>query len=200
RPEDVLRAVAVVDVEIDERGTLGAVLLLRVARDDRGAVEEAEAHRLCRLGVVAGRAHGDEGVLRLAGHHLVDREHAAADAAQRRLVAAGRHGRVGVEPHHAFVGRGVLDRLDVVHRMAERDRVPFAERRLLTRQRLEGFRFERLVDRAQTVGPFRMAGGCHVVETGGMGHEESGHATIYAGDPKYYNLYAVSVIACEPER
>ena len=47
---------------------LEAVLLLRVARGDRGVVEQAEAHRPRRLGVMAGRAHGDEGVVGLSGH------------------------------------------------------------------------------------------------------------------------------------
>src|SRR3569832_950046 len=71
--------------------------------------------------------------------------------------------------------RGVLDRLDVIHRMTERDRVPFAERRLLARERLEGFCLERLIDGAQPVGPLGMSGGRQVIETGGMGHEEGGH-------------------------
>ncbi len=44
-PEDVLRAVAVMDVEIDDRDALGAVDGLGVARGDRRVVEEAEAHR-----------------------------------------------------------------------------------------------------------------------------------------------------------
>ena len=61
-PEDVLRAVAVMHVEIDHGGALDAVFALRMARGDRGIVEEAEAHRRRFLGVMAGRAHGDEGV------------------------------------------------------------------------------------------------------------------------------------------
>ena len=90
-------------VEIDDRGALDAVLSLRMARGDRRVVEQAEAHRPRGLGVVAGRAGGDEGVGGLAGHHLVDRVHGAAGRAQRRLEAARRHRGVGVEPHHALL-------------------------------------------------------------------------------------------------
>ena len=62
-PEDVLRAVAVVDVEVDDRDALDAVRGLGVARGDRGVVEEAEAHRRRRFGVVAGRTRRHEGVV-----------------------------------------------------------------------------------------------------------------------------------------
>ena len=48
-PEDVLGAVAVVDVPVDDRDALGAVRRLRVARRDGGVVEEAEAHRPGRV-------------------------------------------------------------------------------------------------------------------------------------------------------
>src|SRR5215510_4595243 len=44
RPEDVLRAVAVMHVEIDDGGALGGHLL-RVARGDGGVVEQAKSHR-----------------------------------------------------------------------------------------------------------------------------------------------------------
>ena len=43
------RAVAVVDVEVDDRDALGAVRRLRVAGRDRRVVEEAEAHRRARV-------------------------------------------------------------------------------------------------------------------------------------------------------
>ena len=88
RPEDVLRAVAVMDVEIDDRDAVDAVLLLGVARGDGDVVEQAEAHRPRGLGVMAGRARRDEGVRGAAGHHLVDGVHGAAGRAQRRLEAA----------------------------------------------------------------------------------------------------------------
>src|ERR1700692_2499625 len=89
-PENLLRAVAVMHVEIDDRGTRDAVLLLRIARRDGDVVEQAKAHRPRSLGVMAGRARGDEGVGRLLGQYLVNGEDGAADRAQRRFERAGR--------------------------------------------------------------------------------------------------------------
>ena len=55
-PEDVLRAVAVMDVEIDDRDALGIIAGARIVRGDRHIVEEAEAHGAARFGMMAGRA------------------------------------------------------------------------------------------------------------------------------------------------
>ena len=97
------------DVEIDDRRALGAMLVLGVARRDRGIVEQAKAHRARGLGVMAGRADGDEGIGGLAGHHLIDRVNRAAGATQRGLETAGRHRGIGVDLHQALLRRGVLN-------------------------------------------------------------------------------------------
>ena len=68
-------------VKIDDRRTGDAVTAPRVTRGDGGVVEKAEAHRPRGLGVMAGRPHGDEGIGRLFGHHLVDRIYGAAGGA-----------------------------------------------------------------------------------------------------------------------
>ena len=84
-PEDVLRAVAVVDVEIDDRDALGAVYRLGVTRGDGRIVEETKAHRRRDFRMMARRARGDEGVSDLPGHHLVDREDRAPGRAKGGL-------------------------------------------------------------------------------------------------------------------
>ena len=162
-------------VEIDDGRALGAVTLLRVARRDGDIVEQAEAHRPRRLGVMAGRADGDKGIRCLLVHHFVHRQHAAADAAQRRLEAARRHRGVGVELHQAFLGRGVADRLHVFHRMHQRDGLERRARRLDARQRLEALVLKRLLDGTQPVGALGMAERRLVIEAGGMGDEQRGH-------------------------
>ena len=78
-PEDVLRTVAVMNIKIDDCHAADAVFALGVTGGDRGVVEEAEAHRLRHLGVVAGRAHRDERILMLPGHDSVCRGHGTAD-------------------------------------------------------------------------------------------------------------------------
>ena len=81
-PEDVLRAVAVVDVEIDDGDALGAMGGLGVAGGDRRVVEEAEAHRRRRLGVVAGRPRGDESVVDAARRSTSSTANVAPPAAR----------------------------------------------------------------------------------------------------------------------
>ncbi len=53
--EDVLGAVAVMDVEVDDRDALEAVHVERAARRDGDVVDEAEAHRARARRVMAGR-------------------------------------------------------------------------------------------------------------------------------------------------
>ena len=50
-----------------------------------------------------------------------------------------------------------------------------AARRLLARQHVEPLVLQRLLDGAQAVRPLGMAGGCQVIEAGGMAEEQSGH-------------------------
>ncbi len=54
-PEGVLRAVAVVEVPVDDEDPLGRPGELERARRDRDVVEEAESHGTARLRVMAGR-------------------------------------------------------------------------------------------------------------------------------------------------
>jgi len=71
--EDVLRSIPVVDIRVDDEDPFYPVLLLRVSRGHRDAVVHAEAHPAVLRGVMPGRAHGTERVLRSAFHHRVDR-------------------------------------------------------------------------------------------------------------------------------
>ena len=66
------------DVEIDHRHALGAVVGAGVKRGNGDAVEQAESHRPRRLGVVSRRAHRAEGVVGLTRHDLIDGRDAGA--------------------------------------------------------------------------------------------------------------------------
>ncbi len=127
------------------------------------------------LGMVAGRSGGDEGIRRLFRKNLVDRIDRAADGAQRRFEAPGRHRGVGVDPHQAFLRRRVADLLDIIHGMAQRDRLQRRERCLGARQRLELLGFERADDGAQPIRPLGMAGRSYVFKAGRVGDEERRH-------------------------
>src|SRR5262245_20334662 len=177
-PEDVLRAVAVVHVEVDDRGALDAVLSLGVTGGDGGVVEEAKSHRARGLGVVAGGARGDEGVCSLAGHHLVDRVHGAAGRAQGVLKAAGWYRRVSIEPKQALFRARVADGSHILHGVAKRDGLERGGRRLDAHERAKALVSERPVDGPQPVWPLGMASRRDVIEAGRVGDEKRRHRAI----------------------
>ena len=78
--------------------------------------------------------------------------------------------------HHADVGAGVADLLDVVHRMGERDRLERGGGGLLARERLEFLVLERPLDRLEAVGALGMAERRDVVEAGRVGDVERRHS------------------------
>ena len=117
---------------------------------------------------MAGRAHRDEGVLVLAGHHRVGRGDRAADAAHHGFPGARRHRGVAVDIDHAAGRRDMAEFADIMLAMAQRHRIEAAFRRLAAHQQLEAIFAEHLVDRAQPVGPFGVSRRRQMVEAGGM--------------------------------
>ena len=93
-PEDGLRAVAVVDVPVDDGDAPDATRRLRVADADGDVREEAEAHPEVGQRVVAGRADERVGVVDRAVEHRVDR----GDRAARRRAARSRRSRCRTVP------------------------------------------------------------------------------------------------------
>ena len=175
RPENLLRAVAVMHVEIDDRRAHNAVMFLRVPRRNGGIVEQAEDHRPRGLGVMAWRPRGDEGVGGFFGQHFVDGVNGAAGGAQGRFEAAGRDRSVGVELDQALRRRRIAQLRDVIHRVTQRDGLERRPRRLHARERLEFLRLERARDGAKPVGPLGMTVRGEVFETGGVADEKRGH-------------------------
>src|SRR4051794_32108983 len=84
RLEDVVRAIAVVDVPVEDRDALDTVSVPRVLRGDRHVVKEAEAHRTRDLAVMSRRPRADEAGGRLSGHQRVDQSARSARSRQRR--------------------------------------------------------------------------------------------------------------------
>jgi len=183
-PEDVLRAVAVVDVEIHDRDALGTVADTGVVGCDGGVREQAEAHGAVGLGVVPRRAHLAERVGEAARHHLVDRIEPGADGAQGGVHAAGRHHRIAVEVHAAVALLGdlarPLDAVQVILGMHAQDRVlhVVAQRRLGASQCVVALMRQHLVDGAHALRPFRMAEARVVVEEIGVCDQQCGHEEI----------------------
>ena len=143
-----------------------------MARGHGGVVEEAEAHRCRAFGVMAGRPHGDEGVVDFARHHLLDRLAGAANGVERRLQRAWAHRRIAVEPRKTVAGRGLLQRLDIGFGVDAQRQFARALRGLVANERHEFFVFEDALDHTNAVRPFGVAGPIVVRETGGMGNQQ----------------------------
>jgi hypothetical protein len=171
-PENVLRAVAVMNIEIDHGDTLGAMNGLRMPGGDGRVVEEAKAHRRGAFGMMAGRPRGDKGVGHPPAHHLVHGESRAARGMHRRLQSSRRHQGVGVEASEAFAGRRLLDRRDIGLGVCARERFARGGGGLLARQHLKHLQLERLLDGAHTLGALGMAGAHFMAVARGVGEEK----------------------------
>jgi hypothetical protein len=103
---DVLGAVAVVHVKVDDRDPLEAMALQRVLRRDGDVVDEAEAHRLVSRGVVTRWSHGTEGVDHLPRHHRVGRVDGGTGSDQDGVPRMGVDRGVGVDLRVCGATRG----------------------------------------------------------------------------------------------
>ena len=72
-PEDRLRAIAMVDVEIDDQHAIQAEFRDRRRRPNGHVVQDAEAHRLAGQGVMSGGTHQAQCGLVFATNHTADR-------------------------------------------------------------------------------------------------------------------------------
>ncbi|MBA7574190.1 hypothetical protein ES708_15992 [subsurface metagenome] len=99
-----LRAVAVVDIEVDDKDAFQFIFFKGVFGGDSDVVKEAKAHSLTGGGVVARGPDQGEGVSHLPTHHRLHRPDNAAGGIERRLVGVRRHHRIGVKPAAATSG------------------------------------------------------------------------------------------------
>jgi hypothetical protein len=112
RVEDVVRAIAVVHVPVEDQHAVQPVGVERVLSGDGDRVEQAEPHRTRAGRVVAGRAVQRRSAPRLARQQRVDHRHGPAGGVQRRRPGAGRGHRVHVD-HPAPGSAEALDAVDV---------------------------------------------------------------------------------------
>jgi hypothetical protein len=88
-PEDLLGAVAVMGIKIDNRHAFGTIASLRMTDRNGCIVEKAKAHGGAGFRVMTGRADRDERVFRLSGHDLIYGKDCPARSAQRCLETTG---------------------------------------------------------------------------------------------------------------
>ena len=176
-PEDVLAAVAVVHVPIDDGDAVYAVHRPGMAGGHRSVVEQAEAHGAGALGMVSRRPHGREGVPGLACHHRVDPLNRGTDATQHAVDGPGRQHRVGIDVDQSLRGRRRHHGPHPFLRMGQRHGLQARRLRSPAVEGREGFRPEGLLDRLHPLGTLRMSVRGPVPE-GGIMAEQDGHAAL----------------------
>ncbi len=70
--ENILRAVAVMDIPIDDEHAFGRMFVARISSGDGHVIEQTKAHAYCSAGVVAWRANDAEGILHFARKDGID--------------------------------------------------------------------------------------------------------------------------------
>jgi hypothetical protein len=155
-PEDVLRAIAVMDVEIDDRDALGIVALAGIESGNGGIVEEAKAHGPARFGMMAGRAHRAKDIMRFPTEDGVDARDRGTRGALGRLERARRHEGIHVDLGESVRRRGLADLGQIAVGMDAHDIFIARQRRLLALQRFEMGMREDLVDSLDAVHPLRV--------------------------------------------
>ncbi len=151
--EDVLGAVAVMHVEVDDGDPRRAVRLERVRRADGDVVEEAETHRPVALRMMPGRPHRAECAAAVAAHHEVRGEDQRAGGVQRRGQRIGAHRGVGIDVVQARGRRFRLDRRDVSRAVHARELVALRRRRRVMHEvAVESGADQAIADRTQPVG------------------------------------------------
>ena len=167
--QDRLRAVAVVDVPVDDRDPLDAGCE-RGCRGGGDVVQQTEAHLPLARGVVAGGTDGCEGGADLPREHRLGRDERGADGSACGCRRCRRDVGVGVEP--ASTARG--DAVEVLDRRAgvdgEQLLVSCVAGCELAHPRAQPGALELLQDRGQPRGSLRVPGR-GVLQKEGVGDE-----------------------------
>jgi hypothetical protein len=177
--ENVLGAVAVVHVEVDECHALQAQDVQRVPDPHRHVVEDAEAHGLVARRMVARRAHGAEGAAELAANdHL-----GAGDRGARGALRGGErvriHRGIGIDVQVALARRGREDLGHVSRGVRLRELLARGERRLARGKVGHEARGDEVVrDRVESLRALGMSLAHLVAAAIGVGDQGAGHAWI----------------------
>ena len=169
---DVFGAVAVVDIEIHDRHPREAVLVDGMTGRDSHVIEKTKAHRPGIFGVVAGRAHGTEGVGCFAGHDRIHRGDAGAGGIARRGQSVGRQNGIFVQRDMALAGGHVIELLDMKRVVDLLNELQINRRRAATIQAVgDADDVEAFFDGHQPSGLFRVTVAHVMGATDGIGGE-----------------------------
>jgi hypothetical protein len=178
--EDVLRAVPVMHVEIDNCDALGAVFPLRLAGDDGNGIDEAEAHRPLEIGVMARRAHRAKGVAHFPHGDRLERQQPTADGCRRRIHGPGRDEGVLIDLRDPFGRPHPPQIIEVVRPVDKFGELQVAGRRVLTHEGNKAVGRQCFLDRANAFGTLGVPGRGHVALVVALADEQCAQAVNLA--------------------
>ena len=178
--EDVFGAVAVMDVEIDDRNPREPMVLERMGGRDRDVIEDAKPHGTRTLRVVPGRPDTAERILRPASGHHVGRKHRGAGRAQRGIQGVWIHCRVGIEVDRSVARRRAFDGVHIARIVYALEVLARCGRRIDVQQEIAQTGGKQLVAyRLQPERRFRMS--CaHVMQQAIRMRDESGAQAVFS--------------------
>ncbi len=174
-PENILRAIAVMDVEIHDGDAFGVIFVAGIECGDGGLIEKAESHGAVALGMMTGWSHGAKGVGRITLEDSIDGRCGGPHGTQDCFKCTGRHHRIAVEVFKIIVHRQRQDALHVIFGMGQKNILLAALRCFEDGQTLEVGRLQDLHDRLHAVDPLGMTLRCHVLQGRCMGVDQGGH-------------------------
>ncbi len=159
-PEDFLRTVAVMHVEIDDGNALRTMLGASVMGSNRDVVEQAETHRPKAFRVMSWWTHLAKRVRRLAAHHKIDGVEPRANRTAGSFPRSRRYDRIAVDiPVAALDMLGDFADLPyMLLEMRQRDvcGIVLAQRCCTPHKRAEIRLEQSFIDHSHTIGPLGM--------------------------------------------
>ena len=164
-----------VDIEVDYRHPVNAVCRTGVHGANGHIVEQAEAHRLGRFGMMAGWPDRAKGVGHPAGHHRIDSGAKRAGGAQGSLAGGRTQRGIRIDLADAGERHSREQFLDEFYRVNPGNLFDGSGRGLAPVERRESRRLQGCQNRGQPGGALRMVIAHIVGKAGGMGIKRCGH-------------------------
>jgi hypothetical protein len=167
------------EIEIDDGDALRAVNGLRMKSRNSSVVEQAEAHRFCDFGMMAGRPDAAKRIVGFALHHFIDTADRSARSAQGRFPASGGDDGISLIERDEVVFRlPFFKQVDIGPRVRPRHLVGRRHRSFNCDQVLEPRVRQGLLDRLQPLRPFRVPLSCVMIEKGRVRYLQRGHGSV----------------------
>ena len=174
--ENVLGAVAMVHVEIDDGDACEPMVLQRVSRRDGNVVEQAEAHRAIARRMVPRRPDAAKSAIRLPVQHQVGGKHRSAGRVQCSVPGMRIHRGVRIQMDGAPGRRAAAHMTDIFHGMHPRQAAHSCRRGLMVGEVLaDAGRDQLIVYRTQPFRALRMISAHVVLATMRVGDKSGGH-------------------------